>query len=625
MEGAFCTLPEHVFTIGRKPHNMLALPDEAVSRDHCLIRNGGGCFVLEDQDSRNGTFVNGIPVRERRLEHGDQIRVGGSLFVFMLQEDPAPCPSSIVELEETRWNGTPTARLKDEDALYLQPAKLIGTLPAASRAVRDLNALLSISTAIHSITGLPALERRILELVFEITPAERGAIFLAGDGQQGFESMFGWDRFSGSEGSVRVSGTVLRQVLRDGEAILSNDLQSGEEFGGAESVISSQARSLLAVALSLPGKTLGVLYLDTRSSTLFDETHLQLVAAIGRIAALALDKARRLASLENENQRLQEEISVQYNMVGSSAPMMEVYRLIKRAAEAEANVLILGESGTGKELVARAIHRGSRRAAKPFVTINCTTLTDALIESELFGHERGAFTGAIAQKRGKVEIADGGTVFLDEIAELAPHLQAKLLRVIQERQFERLGGTRPIDVNIRILAATNRDLAVEIREGKFRHDLFFRLNVVSLTMPPLRERRDDIPLLANYFISRYSAETKRRVSGLSPRARTVLCENEWPGNVRELQNAIERAVVMGSSHLIEVEDLPEEMLEVAAPEKADVPGYHEAVRETKKELILRAIEQASGNLTEAARLLGLHANYLHRLIRNLNLRPEIKR
>jgi transcriptional regulator with PAS, ATPase and Fis domain len=297
---------------------------------------------------------------------------------------------------------------------------------------------------------------------------------------------------------------------------------------------------------------------------------------------------------------------------------------VSKVATADSTVLIRGESGTGKELVARAIHRTSKRANRPFVAINCAALTESLLESELFGHERGAFTGAIAQKKGKIEIADTGTLFLDEIGELALTLQAKLLRVLQEREFERVGGTHPIKVNIRLIAATNRNVEEAMKEGSFRKDLYFRLNVVSVTMPALRERREDVPLLATYFVQKYSRQANRPVSGISPEAHILLKHYDWPGNVRELENALERAVVLGSSDHIRPEDLPEALVERNEPSEEGILRYHDAVNSVKRQLIIKAVEQAGGNFTEAAKLLDLHPNYLHRLVRNMDLRKDLR-
>jgi transcriptional regulator with PAS, ATPase and Fis domain len=336
------------------------------------------------------------------------------------------------------------------------------------------------------------------------------------------------------------------------------------------------------------------------------------------------EHVRYVEWLEGKNQRLKEQINVEYDMIGDSSGMNDVRRFIGRVAPADSTVLIRGESGTGKELVARAIHRNGRRQNGPFVAINCAALTDTLLESELFGHEKGAFTGAVALKKGKIEVAHTGTIFLDEIGELAPQVQAKLLRVLQEREFERLGSNKPIKVDVRLIAATNRNLEEAMKTGGFRQDLFFRLNVVSITMPPLRERREDIPLLATHFVKHYSKERNRPVAGIVPEALTLLKQYDWPGNVRELQNAMEGAVVLGSSEYIRPEDLPEYLVVRKEPSGSNVLRYHDAVNAFKRQLIIKAVEQADNNFTRAARLLNLHPNYLYRLIRNMDIRKDLK-
>src|SRR6202043_2895739 len=285
--------------------------------------------------------------------------------------------------------------------------------------------------------------------------------------------------------------------------------------------------------------------------------HLQLVAAIAGASAVALDNARRIQWLEHENLRLSTEINLDHNMIGESSEMKEVYQFLARVAPTDSNVLLQGESGTGKELVARAMHRNSPRSSKPFIAINCAAIPEGLLESELFGHERGAFTGAVAQKKGRLEMADGGVVFLDEIGELAPALQVKLLRVLQEREFERLGGSRPISVDIRVIAATNKDLAAAVKARNFREDLYYRLNVVSVVLPSLRERREDIPVLAQYFVSKFAVKCKVKAKKISAEAMAHLTNYDWPGNVRELENAIERAPVLGVADTIRPQGLPE--------------------------------------------------------------------
>ena len=338
---------------------------------------------------------------------------------------------------------------------------------------------------------------------------------------------------------------------------------------------------------------------------------------------MALDNARRLQWLEEENLRLTTEVRQEQSLVGEGPRIKEIFQFLARVAPTESTVLIEGESGTGKELAARALHRNSHRANKPFVAINCAAIPESLLESDLFGHERGAFTGAAVQKKGRLEVADGGVVFLDEIGELAPALQVKLLRVLQEREFERVGGTQSIRIDVRLIAATNRDLSEAVRNGEFRQDLYYRLAVVKLTMPPLREHRDDIPMLTRHFVQKYAKRSKVKAKPVSREAMAALVNYEWPGNVRELENAIERALVMGSSDAVLLEDLPESLLEQESPAEMHEGKYHASVKELKKQLILDAVEQTRGNYVEAAGILGVHPNYLHRLIRNLGLKEAL--
>jgi Nif-specific regulatory protein len=627
LEGSVFELGEGELSLGRDSSNRVRLADSLLSRRHCRITRAGDDFLLTDLESLNGTFVNGRPVREHALADGDQITVGNSRLVFLLAEgEPTLQPSNPVLVSDRSMTAHTTLRLKAGEAHYLQtdPGQ---AAPALADVARDLALLVRVSTSVNSIRETEGLQRELLRLVFEAVPAERGAILLVGD-EGHIVSEFGLDRGGDVSRAVEVSRTVVRQVVEERSAVLLGDLIEGG-FDTSESLRAARLSSLLCAPLVLYGRALGAVYLTAADpATHFDEGHLQLVTVICRIAAVALDNARRTEQLESENDLLRAESHVEHGMVGESAAMKKVYQFISRVAPADTTVLVRGESGTGKELAARALHLNSPRRERAFVAINCAALTETLLESELFGHERGAFTGALAQKKGKLEVADGGTLFLDEVGEMAPVLQAKVLRVLQEREFERVGGTRTIRVDVRVVTATNRDLEEAVRTGGFRQDLYYRLNVVSFEMPPLRERREDIPLLASYFAAKYAAKFKRKVTGISMEARECLRAYDWPGNVRELENAVEHAVVLGSTERVLPEDLPETVLEAepaAGAEAPPVTKYHEALREAKRQLILRALEQSSGSFTEAARLLGVHPNYLHRLIRNLNLRPEIKK
>jgi len=613
-------LSEGEVTIGREASNAISITDPSVSRKHCLLSGQDGRFLVRDLDSRNGTLVNGSAVEEQWLQHGDEIAAGDSSFLFLLQDEQTAPAAGRVEFEEALFTAETTV-LHPRDVVYLQPDRLLRELPATSRVARNLNALLKISRVVHAIRDLDELQGQLLDLIFEIVPAGRGAILLADKEGQQFNSMFVRMRQAGQVPLVKVSRTIARQVLDQGVAILGSDVARSDELREVESLAASQVRSLLCVPLTMFERVIGCIYLDSDSvGNRLHEEHLQLVTAIAGISAVALENARRLHWLEQENERLTVEISQERSLVGDGPRMQEVYQFLKRAAPTDSTVLIEGESGTGKELAARALHRNSPRANKPFVAINCSAIPETLLESDLFGHERGAFTGAASLKRGRLEVADGGVVFLDEIGEMAPSLQVKLLRVLQEREFERVGGTHPIKVDIRIIAATNCNLEQAVRDGSFRQDLYYRLAVLKITMPALRDRREDIPMLVRHFVQKHAKRCKVKPRPISRDALAFLVNYDWPGNVRELENAIERALVLASSDVILPEDLPESLLERPRMPEMTEASYHAAVKELKKRLIVDAVEQTHGSYADAARILGVHPNYLHRLIRNLELK-----
>jgi len=618
-------LPDGEATLGRDPTNAVAMADASVSRKHCLLRREeDGRFQIKDLDSRNGTLVNGLAVKEQWLRHGDEIATGDSVFLFLLEDEDQAIPASRVEFDDSH----PTAETKvihPKEVVYLHPDRLLRELPATSQVARNLNALLKISRVVHAIRGLEELQAQLLDLIFEVVPAGRGAILLAEGPVQEFNCLYARTRQAGQPQLVRVSRTIARQVMTENVAILGVDVAASGALRDVESLVASDVRSLVCVPLTVFQRVIGCIYLDsTNAANRFHEDHLQLVAAIAGISAVALDNARRVQWLEQENQRLTTEVRQEQSLVGESTRMKEIFQFLARVAPTESTVLIEGESGTGKELASRALHRNSHRADKPFVAINCAAIPETLLESDLFGHERGAFTGAAGLKKGRIEAADGGVVFLDEIGELAPALQVKLLRVLQEREFERVGGTHTIKVDIRLIAATNRDLDEAARKGEFRQDLYYRLAVVRLTMPPLREHREDIPMLTRHFVQKYAKRSKVKAKPVSREAMAALVNYEWPGNVRELENAIERALVMGASDAVLLEDLPESLLEQESAAEMHEGKYHASVKEWKKQLIFDAVAQTGGNYVEAAGILGVHPNYLHRLIRNLGVKEALQ-
>ena len=592
-QGASFTIAEDRFSIGRGRHNHFSVHDDSVSREHCVIVRQDGNFILRDLESHNGTRVNDLSVKEQLLAHRDYIAVGRTVLQFLTRDD--------VAFEDSAQSATMTRSADRDSASYL-----------AQLETADLHALLKVSTMLHSFHAIyrgrgssvrNLLERHLLSLILDIIPASSGAILLYEDFLDEPSSISVQDVQADSHRPLTINRQTVKRVLAEGCGLLIEEPSSP---------------SLLVVPLTIRGRPCGVIYLEGAQ---FRETHLDLLVAVAQLASMSIENASQLEWLAAENERLEAELHPDHHMIGDSAPLSELRRNIGRAAQTNSTVLILGETGTGKELVARTIHQNSSRAGRPFMAINCAALSETLLESELFGHEKGAFTGAFAQKKGRLEIAEGGTVFLDEAGEMPLQLQAKLLRVLQERQVERVGGTQAVKLDIRLIAATNRNLEEEVRAGRFRSDLFYRLNVVTLKTPALRDRRADIPALAKHFALKFGEQCGRPVAGITPEAEAYLCHYEWPGNIRELENAIERAVVLGSGDVIQLEDLPESVREIgkAAGISRTIP-LQDAIDDAKKLAITRAFEQAKGDHPVAARLLGVHPNYLYRLMRNLGMR-----
>jgi Nif-specific regulatory protein len=609
--------------IGRDLDSTIRLDDPAVSPHHCTIASQDGQLILCDLDSHAGTFVNGIPVKQRTLKSGDEIAVGISVFRCESEEHQDTASSPIEMCDRAAVNAK-VLEFQAPELLSLAPQSL-AALPQPARMARNLSALLQICKAIGSLRDEQALPWVLLGMIFDVIPAERGAILLMDEDSNEIRSQVAWDRLLGPEHPVHISREIVRQVIEEGISLLDGGpapAQSAASAVGDEKLPSA----FLCVPMMSGKKAIGLIYLESSDiTTAFSKDDFQLLAAIAGLAVIGIENARQFERLGSENQRLRAEFSLTHDMVGRSARMRDAYQFIERVAPTDSTVLIHGESGTGKELVACAIHKNSPRKNQPLVALNCAALTETLLESELFGHEKGAFTSAVNQKKGFLEVAEGGTIFLDEIGELSLILQAKLLRVLQEREFVRVGGTRPIKINVRFLAATNKDLQKCAREGTFRADLFHRLNVISIALPSLREHPEDIPALAEHFAARHAKNCNRSVTGISDEAMACLTQYDWPGNIRELENALERAVVIGSSDRILAEDLPETLLESAQSAGSAPAKYHHAIRNLKKQMILGALDQSSGNITEAAKLLGVHANYLHRLMRNLELRPQTKK
>jgi Nif-specific regulatory protein len=606
LTGTVQPLVDGQLSIGRDDSSQLCLIDPIVSRRHCAIQQAGLQFELIDLDSHNGTFVNGVPIHRRSIDHGDTIRIGNSELVFLTHE------SEIVP--------NPTMRLTDL-ASVSQRSTVRLTHPAAlttfgvevGRMARDLAALFRISNVINSIRDSQLLQRELLRLIFEVIPAEHGAVILLTDLDEETPAICTWSRQPDSAPTIEIQRELVNRAMWERSSVFTSS---------ADSSGPQAAQNVLCLPLVAVERTIGVIYLTSPAPDApFREDHIHFLESVSRIAAVTLENILALDALRSENRRLKQQLNSNTKLVGESRQIHQMEEFVSRVAESDTTVLIRGESGTGKEVVARSIHQSSSRSESPFIAINCAAIPETLLESELFGHEKGAFTGAVGMRKGKLEAAEDGTLFLDEIGELAPPMQAKLLRVLQQREFERVGGTHPVKFKARVLAATNKNLEQAIKSGEFRQDLYYRLNVVSVTIPPLREHRDDIPLLTLFFAAKYSEKSKRPFKGISQEARTLLMNYSWPGNVRELENAIEHAIVLGLTGEILPEDLPNGILE---EQSAGLVGarYHDVLNQSKRETILNALRDAKGSYPEAARLLGVHPKYLHRLARNLGLKSE---
>jgi len=584
--------------IGRDVAADIVLDDTAVSRFHARLLHKDGAWRILDLGSSNRTFVNGEPVQESALAAGDHIGIGDCELQFVDEVARGDADASQTQV---------VRRLRSEShsATDLRAAGVLSTLYRLSRSLSGR-------------PGDPAIADEAITLLLTELDADRGAILLL-DGEQVL------CRAARSRGEQALRGFVLSQtiyqeVMQTREAILSEDTTADARFAERRSIVGEEIRSVIAAPIPLGGSIGGILYLDRLQGrqAAFRTEDLYGVAVAAQFIGAALQAGAQVGGLERERETLVRTLIDTNPIIGQSPPIERLREFIRRAAPTESTVLIRGETGTGKELVARALHYQSPRRGEPFAAINCAAIPETLIESELFGHEKGAFTGADARKAGRFEAADRGTVFLDEIAELPIGCQGKLLRLLEERRFERVGGTASIRVDVRIVAATNRDLLSEVRHGRFREDLYYRLNVLEVVVPPLRERPGDLEILIEHFLDHFSQKAGGRRRRLSSAARQRLIAHPWPGNIRELKNAIESAVVLSRGSEILPEDLT-----IARGDGAPAAAVERwspcSIQELERAHIERVLEHVGGNKSKAAELLGIERSTLYARLKSLGL------
>jgi Nif-specific regulatory protein len=619
-------------TLGRAPSNRVVLHDEQASRFHAEIFGGSLGWAIRDLDSRNGTLVAGeLLSADRVLVPGDVVAIG-RVEIDVCTGEPHADSTGEADLlggtatgempaELEAWHASITHR-RAKSRLLDDIREAAGTAPRVGRAAAELCRL---AFSLGRASDLHAVASQALESAMQGSGANRGIVLLpehigeqAGparrDATDPPSELARTVAVPADWASAAVPSGVIAAVLGTDEAVLACTAASG-----GEKVAS------ISAPIRVGGHAVGVLHLEVdarqREATPDD---LEFVMAVCDALGLAIDHlaarevlSSRLARSADENAQLRRRLGEEWQMVGSSAGLKNIVAQIERVAATKATVLIRGESGAGKELVARAIHEASSRRTAPFVCMNCAALSETLLESELFGHEKGAFTGATERKAGKFEAANKGTLFLDEIGEMSPAIQAKFLRVLEGHSFERVGGSSRVQVDVRVVAATNRHLEDAVTAGEFRRDLYFRLKVVEILVPPLRKRPEDIETLADHFLKRFAAEAARRVRGFTPEAIAAMRAYHWPGNIRELRNSIERAVVLSQGEWIDAHELALSHL-ASAGDTGRIALAHPApftpttLDEMERKHVLSTLEAVGGNKTKAAAILGIERSTLDR-------------
>jgi transcriptional regulator with GAF, ATPase, and Fis domain len=628
-----------VTTVGRALGNDVAIPSHGLAETHVQILFDGRDFNLEEVDKQAEILINGKKKRRARLVHGDRMTLGDVEISFSIFDEPQkvsrPQPGTSAEAP-----GPASAQIS-ETQLHVTNQQLAG-----------LRKLYEFSEKLMTMKEIDQLLESMLDAVIEVTGAEKGLILLNDDafttdphGREQPEPAAAASsepappapssppsgaaagpttaparirasrnvkREAMTETTGAISDSIVRKVIETARPVIVSDALSDSQFKTSESVLALRLSSVMCAPLVSQGHVQGVLYVgNDRVKGLFDRTQLDVLSIFAGQASTILQNAMLLNALRADKEKLVAELKDKRfgEIIGSCPSMLEVFRKLQKVATTDISVLITGETGTGKELIAREIHRRSNRLNGPFVVINCGAIPENLIESELFGHVKGAFTGAVASRPGKFQVASSGTLFLDEIGELPLNLQVKLLRALQERVVFRVGDSKPEKVDIRIVAATNRVLEEEIRAGRFREDLYYRLNVVNIYLPPLRERGDDVLIIAKALLGKHTEELGAHVQGFTPPALAAIKKHPWPGNIRQLENRIKKALVLCDKSLLGPEDL-----DLGKEAESPILPLEKAKEEFQRKYVLEVLERNNGNRTQTARDLGVDPRTIFRYL-----------
>ncbi len=565
-------------TIGRATGNDLVLQDPVLEKTHAQLVRQGDRYTISVTRPSAEMYVNGRRDRSASLCEGDSVLLGAWQLTFHEGQLQEVAPQSQAEL-----------------------------------SLDVLTQLVDLSAELMRDTTPERLFRALLEGLVGLTRAEKGFVIVFQDGQRHLAAAHNVD--DEKLDMARVSDSIVDQVVEHLQPVIVSDAMSDSRFGRSKSVVDLKLSSVMCVPLIYRSDLLGVIYLGNDAITgLFTDRDLAMLKIYASQASLIVHHALLLNQIRLDNRNLRNQLrdSYQGQMLGNCPPMKKLFKVLRRVAPTDLSVLVLGETGTGKELVARELHAQSQRSAKPFVAINCGAIPENLLESELFGHKKGSFTGAVADKLGKVEAADGGTLFLDEIAEMPMNLQVKLLRVLQERTIERVGELKPRPVDIRVISATNKDIQERIETGEFREDLYYRLAEINLELPPLRERTEDIELLAQFFLNKYRARYEAKPRGFTNQALRAMKNYFWPGNVRELESRVKKALIMSDRALLNPDDL-----DLGQSDKRHIAPLAEAQETFKVDYIRRALDLNNWNKAQTARDLAVDARTIFRYIERM--------
>ena len=570
---------KNITRLGADPDCDITLSGDDIAPDHAQILREGDGFVVASLGRGRAMLVNGKREKRARLREGDTVEIGATRLTYLQSDAPGAAAPSDAEPK-------PLASV----AAYRE---IVGFSEKLLRS-RDLGGLLTT----------------LMDTVVELTHADKGFLILFEDGKPEVKVARNVQRENVADAISQLSDSIIAKVVREQQPVIVADALNDTEFKSSASVMNLKLCSVLCVPLTEAGELFGLIYLGSnRVVNLFEPSMLEAVTVFASQASLLIRNAMSLDTLRADNAALRTALEEKRfgDIFGTCDRMQEIYRKIRKVAPTDISVLITGETGTGKELIAREIHRRSDRGEKPFVVVNCGAIPENLLESELFGHVRGAFTGAVATRDGRFQVAHGGTLFLDEIGEMSVGLQVKLLRAIQEKIVTKVGDTRPEPVDIRVIAATHKNLEQEIGAGRFREDLYYRLNVVGIHLPPLRDRGEDLTLLARYFLKRYTEEYNSKVRGFSPQCVMMMKKYAWPGNIRQLENRIKKAVIMAERIQLAPDDL-----ELSDTELEPVMPLAQAKEEFQRRYINEVLARNSGNRTKTAHDLGVDPRTIFR-------------